>query len=193
MSSPPSASSACPTSPAVAVASDRLHGRMMELGISFCAASSASTRVPDSATFAPASASAFATAPPMPPEAPVTSANLPVRLNMSLTSPPLVLTKVRTQGRSRTLSRIRAASQILRLPQLPPWILTFVRMSGIGQRPQSYPKDFANASRSAGTFSATVAASGALRFTMPDSCLPAPVSTNIETPPPPFSTVSAIH
>ena len=49
-------------------------------------ASSASARVPDRTTVAPCACSAFAIAPPMPPEAPVTSAVLPVRSNIIVSS-----------------------------------------------------------------------------------------------------------
>src|SRR5690242_9983926 len=52
--------------------------------ISAFSASSASARVPESTTAAPWRCSPLAMAPPMPPEAPVTSAALPVRSNMEL-------------------------------------------------------------------------------------------------------------
>src|SRR5262245_13138957 len=87
MSSWPSACSAFGTSASTASLSARSHGSTAAPPSSEASASSTSRRVPDTATLAPWACSARAIAPPMPPVAPVTSAFLPVRLNMEGTYP----------------------------------------------------------------------------------------------------------
>src|SRR5260221_14036722 len=64
--------------------------------------SKASARVPESTTVAPCTCSAFAMAPPMPPDAPVTSATFPERSNIAIPLPPPrgEVEKIRAQQRS---------------------------------------------------------------------------------------------
>src|SRR3954470_4372384 len=86
-SRPPSAASASRTSWSAASGSARLATSEWARSPSLAASdSSAGARVPASATSAPWACSARAMAPPMPPEAPVTSAVWPVRSNMLLSS-----------------------------------------------------------------------------------------------------------
>src|SRR6202163_1444553 len=78
------------TNASTSAASERLQGSTRTLSPSLPAsASSTSRRVPEIATVAPCACSACATAPPMPPVAPVTSAFLPVRSNIDISSRPL--------------------------------------------------------------------------------------------------------
>src|SRR5215467_4894671 len=89
------ACSAPGTSASTSAASDRLQGSTWTRPPSFAAsASRTSRRVPEIATVAPCACRACAIAPPMPPVAPVTSAVLPVKSNINVSS-----------GRQRILCR----------------------------------------------------------------------------------------
>src|SRR6218665_2088728 len=82
MSTPPSCASASLNRVSAPSASDRLAGVTTAFGPSWAAsASSFSRRVPCRATLAPAAISVLAISSPIPPEAPVTMARLPSRLN----------------------------------------------------------------------------------------------------------------
>src|SRR5262249_12146387 len=87
ISSPPIACSAAGTKASTSALTERLQGNTWTRSASLAAsASSASRLVPEMATAAPRACSACATAPPMPPVAPVTSAVLPIKSNIDVSS-----------------------------------------------------------------------------------------------------------
>src|SRR4051794_37637226 len=84
MSTWPAAASAWPNSASTAAESDRLQASTwLRSPSSEASPLSASSRVPDSTTWAPCACRALAMAPPMPPVAPVTRAVLPERSNIT--------------------------------------------------------------------------------------------------------------
>src|SRR3974377_1546606 len=97
--------SAAGTSASTSAASERLQGKAWTRAPSLpVSASSASRRVPETATVAPCVCRACAIAPPIPPLAPVTRAVLPVRSN--ITSSP---NSARLRRRERVFGHINIA------------------------------------------------------------------------------------
>ena len=87
MSTDPIASAACFDSASTVAGSPRFAVTTCARSPRLSASSrSGASRVPDRATLAPAACNAEATAPPIPPEAPVISAVFPVRSNISASS-----------------------------------------------------------------------------------------------------------
>ncbi len=170
MSSLPIASSAFGTSASTSAMSARLHGSTWVRSLSSPAsASSASRRVPDSATVAPWPCNARAMAPPMPPVAPVTSAVLPVRSNIGRFLNSLLrrhtqvsMSPQRVAKACRKAGTLLCTSGAARCPAIP--------QSSI------YWRAALNAATSSGVPIDTPLAPSAIRLTRPLRTLPAPSS-----------------